>query len=258
MLLTLSAGRGDFVMRRFFIDAPLSEHMTITNADAHHIASVLRLPVGSIICISDLSGKSGKAEILAINHDNIQLKLLELLENTTNASIAVWLVQSLAKGEKMDFIIQKAVELGVHGIIPVATAHSVVRYDAAKQLDKVNRWQKIAREAAKQCGLSMIPKVYPIADLKQVLENGEFSSAKKIMLYEGQASQGLKQALTEDFSESYMLFIGPEGGFNPVEVDLCQSHGVKIVTMGPRIMRTETAAVASVTAVMYECGDLGG
>jgi 16S rRNA (uracil1498-N3)-methyltransferase len=245
-------------MRRFFIDEPLSEYMVIDNADAHHIASVLRLPAGSKVLISDLDGKSGKAEILMVNPGSIQLKLLEILEDTTEAPIAVWLVQSLAKGEKMDFIVQKAVELGVYGIIPVTTAHSVVRYDNAKQLDKVTRWQKIAREAAKQCGRNYIPQVCPITDLKQVLENGDFTSANKIMLYEGQASQGLKQALAAISGERYVLFIGPEGGFSSNEVELCQKSGVQIVTMGPRIMRTETAALAALATVMYECGDLGG
>ena len=245
-------------MRRFFIDEPLSEHMVIVNADAHHIVSVLRLPIGSKILISDSEGKAGKAEILTVNPGCIELKLLEILEDITEAPIAVWLVQSLAKGEKMDFIIQKAVELGVYGIIPVATAHSVVRYDHAKQLDKVTRWQKIAREAAKQCGRNYIPQVYHITDLQQVLENSDFISANKIMLYEGQASRGLKQALTATPGESYLLFIGPEGGFSSDEVELCQQNGVQIVTMGPRIMRTETAALAAVATVMYECGDLGG
>ena len=245
-------------MRRFFIDAPLSEQMVIANTDARHIASVLRLAVGTTILVAGQDGKSGKAEITAASPEAIELRLLELLEDTTEPPIAIWLVQSLAKGEKMDFIIQKAVELGVHGIIPVATAHSVVRYDAAKQVDKVARWQKIAREAAKQCGRNQIPQVCPVTGLTQVLENNEFASANKIMLYEGQAAQGLRQALTECSNQTYVLFIGPEGGFSSAEVELCQQHSVRIVTMGPRIMRTETAALAALTAVLYECGDLGG
>lgn len=245
-------------MRRFFIDAPLSEHMVIANADARHIASVLRLSAGATVLVSDQDGKSGKAEIMAANPEAIELRLLELLEDTTEPPINIWLVQGLAKGEKMDFIIQKAVELGVHGIIPVATAHSVVRYDAAKQADKVARWQKIAREAAKQCGRSYIPQVCSVTSLAQVLDNNEFSAANKIMLYEGQAVQGIKQALTDSNSQNYVLFIGPEGGFSSAEVDLCQEHGIRTVTMGPRIMRTETAALAAISAVMYECGDLGG
>ena len=245
-------------MRRFFIDTPLSDHMVIRNDDARHIASVLRLAAGATVLVSGQDGKSGKAEIIAASPESIELRLLEFLEDTTEPPIAIWLVQSLSKGEKMDFIIQKAVELGVYGLIPVATAHSVVRYDAAKQVDKVARWQKIAREAAKQCGRNYIPQVYPVTTLNQVLANNEFASANKIMLYEGQAAQGIKQALTECNSQSYVLFIGPEGGFSTAEVALCQEHGSRIVTMGPRIMRTETAALAAVTAVMYECGDLGG
>ena len=128
----------------------------------------------------------------------------------------------------------------------------------SKQADKVARWQKIAREAAKQCGRSHVPKIYPVSRLADVFANGEFNDVTKIMLYEGQAAQGLKQALTSRGSQTYLLFVGPEGGFSPEEVRLCQEHGVQIVTMGPRILRTETAALAALTAVMYECGDLGG
>lgn len=245
-------------MRRFFIDAPLSECMVIANADARHIASVLRLPVGATVLVSGQDGRSGKAEIIAASPETIRLNLLELVEDTTEPPITVWLVQGLAKGEKMDFIIQKAVELGVHGIVPVATVHTVVRYDTAKQVEKKARWQKIAREAAKQCGRNFIPPVYPVTNLAHVLANREFAAAAKIMLYEGPAPKGIKQALTECSGQEYLLFIGPEGGFSSGEVELCQQHGVQIVTMGPRIMRTETAALAALTTVMYECGDLGG
>ncbi|HWR42757.1 16S rRNA (uracil(1498)-N(3))-methyltransferase [Sporomusa sp.] len=245
-------------MRRFFINASISDNMIIDGADARHIALVLRLAAGDTVLISGQDGRSGKAEIIQVSTDAVQLRLLELIDANTEPPIATWLVQGLAKGEKMDFIVQKAVELGVSGIIPAITEHCVVRYDLAKQADKVARWQKIAREAAKQCGRSYIPKIFPVTRLADVFTYHELTSASKIMLYEGQASQGLKQALTEANRQAYLLFIGPEGGFSPTEVDLCQENSVRIVTMGPRIMRTETAAVAALTAVMYECGDLGG
>lgn len=245
-------------MRRFFIDTPISQIMTITGSDARHIATVLRLTAGETVLLSGQDRKTCQAEITKVSPEAIQLRLLSLTEDHTEPPIAVYLVQGLAKGEKMDFIIQKAVELGVCGIIPAATEHCVVRYDSGKQVDKVTRWQKIAREAAKQCGRSHIPQIYPITRLRDVLINQEFSAARKIMLYEGQASAGLKQELVKSRATAYMLFIGPEGGFSSAEVSLCQEHGVSIVTMGPRIMRTETAALAALTAVMYECGDLGG
>ncbi|CVK17448.1 16S rRNA (uracil(1498)-N(3))-methyltransferase [Sporomusa sphaeroides] len=245
-------------MRRFFIEAPISQTMAITGPDARHMAAVLRLAAGDTVLLSGQDGKTCQAQITQATPEVIQLTLLSFTEDNTEPSVAVYLVQGLTKGEKMDFIVQKAVELGVHGIIPAATEHCVVRYEAAKQADKVNRWQKIAREAAKQCGRSHIPQVYPIIRLADVLTNQEFTDTNKIMLYEGQAACGLKQVLVQANKPAYMLFIGPEGGFSTAEVGLCQKQGVSIVTMGPRIMRTETAALAALTAVMYECGDLGG
>lgn len=232
--------------------------MVIRGTDAHHISTVLRLPTGTVIRVSGQDGQSAAARIIAAVPETVELELTALLTDTTEPPIDVWLVQGLAKGEKMDFIIQKAVELGAHGIIPIATAHSVVRYDADKQQNKVVRWQKIAREAAKQCGRSHVPEVCPISSLQTIVTDSAFAAAAKIMLYEGQAALGIKEALTLNKRQAYLLFIGPEGGFSTAEVELCQKHGLQIVTMGPRILRTETAALAALTAVLYECGDLEG
>ncbi|WP_371370634.1 16S rRNA (uracil(1498)-N(3))-methyltransferase [Sporomusa aerivorans] len=245
-------------MRRFFINTPVSEIMAITGDDARHIAMVLRLTPGDRVLLTGADGKGCIAEITQANATLVQLKWLETVEDNTEPPLAVYLVQGLAKGEKMDFIVQKAVELGVYGIIPAATEHCVVKYDAAKKADRVTRWQKIAREAAKQCGRSHIPHIYPVMALNDIFANSEFASVHKIMLYEGQAAEGLKQVLAAGKKQACMLFIGPEGGFSSGEVNLCQQHGAKIVSMGPRIMRTETAALAALVSVMYECGDLGG
>jgi len=245
-------------MRRFFINAPIADEMVIDGADARHIALVLRLAAGDMLLVAGTDGKTGKAEITNANSQTVHLKLVELIADISEPSVAVWLVQGLAKGEKMDFIVQKSVELGVAGIIPATTDHCVVKYDRAKQVDKVVRWQKIAREAAKQCGRSSIPLIYPVTRLTDIFTCNEFAHASKIMLYEGQACRGLKKTLAETVRQTYLLFIGPEGGFSLDEVNLCQANGAKIVTMGPRIMRTETAALAALSAVMFECGDLGG
>lgn len=247
-------------MRRFFINAPVSDCMVIDGADARHIVMVLRLTAGDKLLVTGTDGKACLAEITQITAAAVQLKWLETLADNTEPPLAVYLVQGLAKGEKMDFIVQKAVELGVYAIIPAVTEHCVVKYDLAKKAERVTRWQKIAREAAKQCGRSYIPQIYPVTALADVLTNQDFASAEKIMLYEGQAAAGLKQVLAARNTPkpAIMLFIGPEGGFSPGEVKLCQSHGADTVSMGPRIMRTETAALAALTAVMYERGDLGG
>ncbi|QDR80947.1 16S rRNA (uracil(1498)-N(3))-methyltransferase [Sporomusa termitida] len=245
-------------MRRFFINVPLSSTVFIEGADARHMALVLRMASGDTVQVAAPDGKTAKAEIIRISAESVQLTLLEAMEDHTEPPVKVWLVQGLGKGEKMDYIIQKAVELGVYGIIPAITEHCIVKYDVQKQADKVVRWQKIAREAAKQCGRSYIPRILPVTRLAAVLGQPEISNASTIMLYEGQAPQGLKQVLSKTGRPVYGLFIGPEGGFSPAEVALCAANGVSVVSMGPRIMRTETAAVAALTVVMYECGDLGG
>ena len=244
-------------MRRFFIDTPLLDEMSIQGPDAHHMSRVLRLQVGNQIIVVSPDGSAGVGEIKSISTDEVTLTLQELLKEDKEAPINVYLAQGLPKSDKMDYIVQKAVELGVKGIYPLEAEHSVVQYDQAKKSKRQERWQKIAAEAAKQCGRGIIPTVEPIAGLARILEKFD-AETLVIMLYEGQAAQGIKQALTENKETNYLLIVGPEGGFSTKEVALCQRFGASIVTLGPRILRTETAALAGVSIVMYECGDLGG
>jgi 16S rRNA (uracil1498-N3)-methyltransferase len=156
----------------------------------------------------------------------------------------------------MDYIVQKVVELGVSRIIPLETTHCVVKYDTAKQRTRRERWQKIAHEAAKQCGRAVIPTVSPVQPLAELLANVP-EQMVVIMLYEGDARRSLKSILQHHPSVNYLLIVGPEGGFSSLEVSECKQHGAQIVTLGPRILRTETAGLAAVSAVMYEHGDLG-
>jgi 16S rRNA (uracil1498-N3)-methyltransferase len=244
-------------LRRFFIDTPLLDEMSIGGQDAHHISRVLRLPVGEHVILVAPDQKAGKARITSIGTDEVTLVLVETIIEDKEAPVSVYLAQGLPKSDKMDFIVQKAVELGVKGIYPMAADHCVVQYDQAKQKTRRERWQKIAMEAAKQCGRTAIPTVEPIGGLASILASVDTNTVV-MMLYEGQAAQGLKQALAENPGKSYLLVIGPEGGFSAKEVALCQNHGACVVTMGPRILRTETAALVGVGIVMYEYGDLGG
>jgi 16S rRNA (uracil1498-N3)-methyltransferase len=244
-------------LRRFFIDQPLLDEMSIQGQDAHHINRVLRLTIGDKIVVVSPDGSAGIAQISNIALDKVFLTLLETVIEDKEAPVNVYLAQGLPKSDKMDFIVQKAVELGVRGIYPMAAEHSIVQYDDGKKNKRQERWQKIAVEAAKQCGRTVVPIVEPIASLAAILANID-SDTIVVMLYEGQAAQGLKQALAEHQGKSYLLLVGPEGGFSAKEVALCQSHGACIVTLGPRILRTETAALTGVAIVMYEYGDLGG
>jgi 16S rRNA (uracil1498-N3)-methyltransferase len=243
-------------LRRFFLTTPLTPNISIKGEDAHHISRVLRLPVGEQIRVVAPDGQIGIAEITGIAAGIISLVLRQQIEEDTEPPVKVALGQGLPKGDKMEYIVQKAVELGVNQIYPMKVAHCVVQYDASKQIARRERWQKIAGEAAKQCGRSQVSVVAPIQSLAEIVSNQEEGTIV-IMLYEGQTPLGLKQILTQFQGSSYLLLIGPEGGFSAEEVDFCQQRGAHIVTMGPRILRTETAAVAALSIVLYECGDLG-
>lgn len=244
-------------LRRFFIDDLLTDDMVIGGNEAHHMQNVLRLSAGDQVIIVATDGQAGIANIVSLGQRQITLKLLERLTENQEAPVEIVLVQGLPKSDKMDYIVQKAVELGVSAIIPLAADESVVKYDQNKQQARQARWQKIAVEAAKQCRRNRVPTVDTVQNLRQFLSSVG-SDTQIIMLYEGQTPVGIKQALTAYKSRRYVLIIGPEGGFSADEVALAQEKGAQLVTMGPRILRTETAAVAAVTVVMYHHGDLGG
>lgn len=244
-------------MRRFFIDGPLTETITIRGGDARHIGRVLRLQPGAAIIVVGAEGQAGTAEIIAVGADEISLKLMESIGCRHEPPVTVWLAQGLPKADKLEYIVQKAVEIGAAGVIPMAVDFSAVRYDESKKKSKVDRWQKIAHEAAKQCGRDLVPAVAAVQSLAEVLADQEPDTAV-IMLYEGRAGEGLKRVLADCHTGSYLLLVGPEGGFSAAEVDLCRSKGVHIASMGPRILRTETAALAALAVLLYEKGDLGG
>ena len=244
-------------MRRFLLSDRLADKMIVAGGEAHHMLRVLRLAAGDQVVVVDPVGQAAVARITQASDTEVFLSMETMLEEEREAPITIRLAQGLPKSDKMDFIVQKAVELGISEIIPMEADTSVVRYDAAKQQNRRERWQKIAAEAAKQCQRTIVPNVAAVQDLAKLLAatGGE---TQIIVLYEGQVPLGLKQALREKPGNDYLLIIGPEGGLSSREVQLAQERGAAIVTMGPRILRTETAALAAIAAVMYEHGDLGG
>lgn len=244
-------------MRRFFLATPLSAEMFIQGQDAHHICRVLRLQVGDKIIVVASDGLAGTAVIQELASEQVKLLLQERIVEQKEAPVTVYLAQGLPKSDKMDYIVQKAVELGVKAIYPIQMEHSVVQYDPAKKKSRRERWQKLSVEAAKQCGRTIVPTVEPIQGLAELFASLP-SDVAIIILYEGCTAQGLKQALMEKPAASYLLLVGPEGGFSAKEVAQCQEQGASIVTLGPRILRTETASLAGVAMIMYEYGDLGG
>jgi 16S rRNA (uracil1498-N3)-methyltransferase len=244
-------------LHRFFIEDVLSARVLIKGQDAYHIRHVLRMRAGERVTLVDGQGKAALAEIECFEEAGVVLCLSEEIPEQREAPVKVHLAQALPKGDKMDWIVQKAVELGVDTIYPVETAHCVVQYDWKKKTLKQERWQKIAAEAAKQCKRSRIPRVEKIQTLDEFLVNCRDNMAK-ILLYEGVCRQGMKTVLQSLAADEFLLLVGPEGGFSASEAALCREHGMEAASAGPRILRTETAGLAGITMIMYEYGDLGG
>ncbi len=246
-------------MHRFFVPQLYSEEMFIEGVDARHISKVLRMqPKDRLQIVSD-DGVSAVAEITAIASERVSVRCLEKLAESHEPRVRLVLAQGLAKGEKMDFIIQKAVEMGAYSVIPVAMEHSVVRLDGAKVAKKVERWQKIAESAAKQSKRDIIPQVQQVQSMAEMLAN--YDCTTKIIAYECEDRLSLKAALKAAEAaggiKDLLLIIGPEGGISEGELELARQAGAVPVSLGRRILRAETAGLVAISAIFYETGDLG-
>ena len=246
-------------MHRFFVPQLFAEEMYIEGVDARHISKVLRMQPGDKLQIVSDDGVSAMAEITAIASERVSVRCLEKLAESHEPRVRLVLAQGLAKGEKMDFIIQKAVEMGAYSVIPVAMEHSVVRLDGAKAAKKVERWQKIAESAAKQSKRDIIPQVQPVQSMAEMLANCDCTT--KIIAYECEDRLSLKAALKAAEAaggiKELLLIIGPEGGISEGELELARQAGAVPVSLGRRILRAETAGLVAISAIFYETGDLG-
>lgn len=246
-------------MHRFFIEEPYNETMQIVGGDARHISKVLRMQPGDKVQVVSDDGITALAEIETIDAEAVTVKCLEKLAELHEPRVKITLAQGLAKGEKMEFIIQKAVELGATSVVPVAMEHSVVRLDAAKAVKKVERWQKIAESAAKQSKRDIIPEVQSLQTVKEMLAKNNCGT--KIIAYECEDRMSLKEALQDAEAKGgitdLLLIIGPEGGISPAELEMAREAGAVPVSLGKRILRAETAGLVAMSAIFYETGDLG-
>ena len=240
-------------MHRFFTDPETIREgsIVITGEDVAHITRVLRLQTGDEIVVCDGQSNDYRCAICRADKQAVELEILEHIQSTVECPVDITLYQGLPKGDKMDTIVQKCVELGVRRIVPVAAKRSVVKLKAGDK--KLIRWQRIAAEAAKQCGRGIIPAIGDICSFADAAAGGQ---GLKIMPYECEREQSIRAALQKNRgAQQVSIYIGPEGGFDPAEVALATEAGACVVSMGPRILRTETAPIAAVTAVLYELGD---
>ena len=221
----------------------------ITDSDCNHIKNVLRMRVGDTLLVSE-GGVSHLCQIENIG-DTVAVKITEEDYQSTNLPVKLYLFQGLPKSDKMELIIQKAVELGAAGVIPVEMKRSVVKLDDKKKQSKVTRWQAIAESAAKQSKCSNIPQVFPVTSYKDAVKQaGEMD----LILVPYECAEGMKatqNALKSIKSGmSVGIFIGTEGGFEDKEIEQVTSAGGQVISLGKRILRTETAAIASLAMCM--------
>lgn len=247
-------------MHRFIVSPKdIKDGLITINGDEHkHLSQVLRLDTGSIIKVFDGSGIEYEAELTSVNKTASVAKINLSYKSEAEPEIHITLYQGLPKGEKMDLIIQKAVELGVCKIVPVKTERSVVQLNSKDGLKKTERWSRIAKEAAKQCGRAYIPEIGHPVSFKEALEQRN-EDQKTLLMYEANQKKCLKEQLkcyNINKIRDIVLFIGPEGGFSDQEIEYCISSGVDVAWLGNRILRTETAAIAVLSIIMYEMGEL--
>jgi len=259
-------------MSRFFVpsdniiyegDTPVS--IDIIGTDVNHIKNVLRMSEGENILLCDSKGVEYMCIISDITQERIAAKIITVNAVSSEPSVPVFLFQGVPKGDKMELIVQKCVELGISGVIPVVTEHTVVKFGTNADREKKQvRWQRISLEAAKQCGRGIVPSVLVPADFDKAVEmasEGAFKDYLKIIPYENEQHVSLRDVLIEKKAEvlgerkGICIFIGPEGGFSKKEVERAVEAGFITVTLGKRILRTETAGLATVAAVRYEFGD---
>lgn len=241
-------------MSHFFInsDQVAGELLTIIGDDVNHMKNVLRMRSGEAFTAADENGEFYRCEIEELEKTQVTAKILWKEKGKAELSSKIYLFQGLPKADKMELIIQKAVELGAYEIIPVATKRAIVKLDAKKEASKLKRWQAIAEGAAKQSGRMLIPQ---ISEVKTYGEALQMARELDINMIPYECARGMN-GTREIFGSikpgmSVGIFIGPEGGFEESEVEKAKEQGIHPVTLGRRILRTETAGLTTLSILMY-------
>jgi 16S rRNA (uracil1498-N3)-methyltransferase len=246
-------------MIRFFIPAAQiqGDRVTLQGGDHHHLLNVLRKSVGDEIEILNGKGERYVARIAEIHSGQTVAEIVRSTGIQTESRIPIRLVQSLPKADKFEWILQKNTELGVSDFLPVISERSLIKLDAATQIKKRERWEKIIKEAAEQSGRAIIPHLQPVLEWREF--PGRFPSGLVLLPWEGEQKRSLKDVLgaTGEIPRELSVIIGPEGGFARTEVERLRGLGAVTVTLGPRILRTETAGLVAVAAILYHYGELG-
>ena len=248
-------------MDRFFVD---KKNINIENntciiegEDVKHISKVLRCRIGEELEVCDNNNNEYICEITNIDKNQVELNILEKVDIQRESDLKIKVYQGLPKGPKMEMILQKLTEVGVDEIILVQTKRTVVKVDDKKEDKKLERWERIIYEAAKQSKRGKIPSLRGVLTFKEALadmKENDFNIAP----YENEKTKSIKQAIKGVNINNIGIFVGPEGGFEETEIEAIEDIGGQSVSLGPRILRTETASLVASSIVLYELSDLGG
>ncbi|GGG10804.1 16S rRNA (uracil(1498)-N(3))-methyltransferase [Paenibacillus abyssi] len=256
-------------MQRYFITPEQfgDDRIVINGDDAHHLIRVMRMKAGDQIIVSDGQAREALAKIVDILPGSVEAEIVELRAMAQEAAWRVTIAQSLPKGDKMETVIQKGTEVGAAAFIPFQSERMIVQYDGKKEAKRLERWAKIAKEAAEQAHRSMIPEIAPVHNWRQLLEQIPAYDLT-LFCYEkqgGTAGSGIKDAIAKFAGQAggnpcpkVLLIVGPEGGFTEREAEEARARGAVMAGLGKRILRTETAALVGLTCLMYESGEMGG
>ncbi|WP_108669598.1 16S rRNA (uracil(1498)-N(3))-methyltransferase [Peribacillus acanthi] len=245
-------------MQRYFIEEfdPNSGQVNISGEDVKHISKVMRMSTGDVILCTTTAGKTCRVEIQEITNEQVLCNVIEWIDETNELPIKVVIASGLPKGDKLEYIVQKGTELGACGFVPFNADRSIVKWDEKKSQKKLERLQKIAKEAAEQSHRSFLPMIHDSKRLKDLIAfSKEFTH--KVVAFEEQAKQGEVSAFAKVLQsaqngDSLLIVFGPEGGLSSIEIDELEKNGFIACGLGPRIMRTETAPLYALAAVSYQ------
>ena len=244
-------------MARFFLPSKQirDQRGTIDGQELEHLRKVLRLKPGDRITVFDDTGWEHEAVIRSLAAAQGEIEIVSSSQAQRESTLQITLAAGLTKGDKFDFVVEKATELGAQTILPFTSTYAVPKLDERRIAARVERWRKIALSAAKQCGRTIVPDVLPLCSFQEVVERP--SEGVKLLFWEKEAERSLA-AVYENHPKATAatLVIGPEGGFSVAEADLALAHGFVLVRLGRRILRAETAALTTLSLVQFLWGDL--
>lgn len=245
-------------MRRFFVPPDqFSEHrVVLRGSDVNHIRNVLRLKEGDRICVLDGNGQQYQVRLTALSREEVEGEIESRMERKTESPLRIVMGQALIKGNRFDNLVRKAVELGVHTILPVQTRRCVARPKKDEEAHKMERWRRIANEAAKQCGRTRVPEIGP-----EILTLEAFSERVRdvdlqLLFWENESTTRLRDLEPGKAVESVAFLAGPEGGWDPAEAEWLIERGFHTVGLGPRTLRADSVSLVILALLQQQWGDL--